>query len=491
MGWMRFQVSQRHRIVDDTLSQVYMCGLDEVPWRTKASWDDDQLVVERFENDSGNLHIPWETDSLGNLALSTGCLMERDRPYQLEVELARGTLHTLRNQLAAWQLAGLVAPNSITQQLRQATQLFSQAATSQHDPPLAAETACEAIEATLETIDDLSVSYVQQAIAVRSRQSAPLPTLLGVNLGLRPLQQSAAEQVAETFNTAVVPFPWRKIEVGEGQQDFEPVDQQLAWCTGRGLRVCSGPLLQFDSDGFPDWLYLWEGDFENLVTFAVEHVQSLVRRYRNQVQLWQVAGRVNRDQLLSLTEEQRLRMVVHAIEAVRREDSRTPIVVSFDQPWGEYLGQAEHDLPPWQFADALVRADLGISGLGLEINAGYHPQGSWHRHPLDYSRLLDRWSMLGLPLLLSVTTPSGTGDDARATSPARPLATDATPQTQQAWAERYLPLMLAKNCVQVLVWNQLQDAEKHDYLFGGLIDLSGDCKPAMETLGQLKAKYLN
>ena len=82
---------------------------------------------------------------------------------------------------------------------------------------------------------------------------------------------------------------------------------------------------------------------------------------------------------LGLGEEARLQLAAKAIATVRQLDPTTPRVVSFDQPWAEYLASEQLDLGAFHFADALVRANLGLSGVGLEINVGYHPGGSLHR----------------------------------------------------------------------------------------------------------------
>jgi len=47
------------------------------------------------------------------LVLSTASLMEREPRYHLPVELARGTLNRVRNQLAAWEQAGLVLADTV------------------------------------------------------------------------------------------------------------------------------------------------------------------------------------------------------------------------------------------------------------------------------------------------------------------------------------------------------------------------------------------
>jgi hypothetical protein len=322
-----------------------------------------------------------------------------------------------------------------------------------------------------------------------------LTTLLAVNVGATVLDGSVAAEIARVFNAVVVPLAWREIETGEGRRDWAKVDRQMEVAARNGLRSISGPLLPLDAGGIPDWTYLWEGDYDNLLSFMMEHVRAVVTRYRGKVQLWQVAGRVNVGDILSLTEEQRLKIVVRAVEMVRQIDPRTPMVVGFDQPWAEYLARRRHDLSPMHFADILVRGELGLAGLAPEINAGYHPGGTMWHSLLDYSRLLDRWSQLGLPLLVSLTTPSAGGHDPRARVKTQPIdggsAESLTPASQCDWIERYVPLILSKNCVQVLVWNQWSDADPHDFPHGGLIDASGRAKPALEALSAIRKEYLS
>jgi hypothetical protein len=493
MGVMRFSVAGHEPPSDDLLRRVHMSGMEAIPWRSRCTYADGQLIIERDVSDSGNVHVPWSSPNCPELLLSTACLMEREQPYQLAVELARGTLNTLRNQIAAWQLAGLVVPGEVREQLSTASAHFAKAATSQHEPESAADHARLAIETALEATHAIGHSYARQAIAVRRRATPQLSTLMGVHLGRVVPAGDANDQICAAFNTAVLPLGWRQVEATEGRRNWDLADEQLAWCQQQNMKVASGPLLRLDAGGIPDWTYLWEGDFDNLLAFMVEHVKAVVERYRKRVQLWQVAARVNYGKILSLSEEQRLRIVVRAIEAVRDIDAKTPLVISFDQPWAEYLADHNLDLSPMHFADALVRADLGISGLGLEINAGYHP-GTMPHSMLAYSQLLDRWSMLGLPLLVSLTTPSSSGDDPGATGKATVINggphTEVSPATQSAWVERHVPLILAKNCVQVLLWNQLSDQGPHEAPHGGLFDATGAPKPALAALAQIRKNHL-
>ena len=97
------------------------------------------------------------------------------------------------------------------------------------------------------------------------------------------------------------------------------------------------------------------------------------------------------------------------------------MVVSFDQPWGEYIARQDQELTPLHFADTLVRGELGLAGVGLEIHYGYWPGGTLPRDPLEVSRQLDRWSQIGVPLMVFLSAPSGSGADPLARHPGRPL----------------------------------------------------------------------
>jgi hypothetical protein len=494
MGLMRFVVHDRDRIPTDGLDHVHMCGQEDLPWFARVYFSGDHLVVERNESESGRVFVPWRIGERGPLLIGTATLMERNEPYLLEVELARGMLNTLRNQLAQWEQMGLVVPKGLANSVREGTVEFARAATMQDDVAAAAEWAEHSLATIVTAMDRLAGEYAEQALRARRAQSKQAGTWFGVHLGSERPNTRISRQLVNTFNMVSVPLAWRSIEAVEGRRDWDDVDAQIEWAHAAGLRVCAGPILELDDRGVPDWTYLWEGDFDNLLGFMLEHVRAVVERYRGKVHLWQVASRMTHGHALGLDEESRLQLAAKAITTMRQLDPTTPLVVSFDQPWAEYLASEHLDLAPLHFADALVRADLGLAGIGLEINVGYHPGGSLPRGPLAMSRLIDTWSLLELPLLVSLTLPSSPGDDPNANGKARVFSggeNHVSPESQREWIERLVPLLLAKNAVQVLMWNQLTDAAPHHYPHAGLFDASNKAKPALEALRKIRQKYLN
>ncbi len=489
MGLMRFTIP-RDRLSEETIGRAYLTGLDRVPWHVETRQENGELVLERAVADSGNLNILWPIEGHGDLMLSTGTLMERAEPYRLPLELARGKMSQVRNQLADWEIQGLEVPPGVRTELAEATQLFSQAVVGQSSSEQSSALADEVIRRAVEIGDRLTGCYAEQALAVRRRVSNRLDCLLGANLGLSPLDEHTAQQYLETFNAACVPLVWREIQTSEGRLDWSVSDKQMDWCRAHGLRVLAGPLLLFDDHSLPDWLYMCEGDFDTIVDFAGEFVAAAVRRYRGKVDVWVCAGRMNTADVLSLTEEEKVRLTARSVELVHANDGDAEAIISFDRPWGEYLTQRRNDLPPLHFADALVRAGLGVSGVMLELNVGYASGGTAQRDPLEFSRLLDYWSILGAPLYLSITVPSASHADLLAQRRTALLPGDWNAKSQQAWVNRYLPPLLAKPYVYGILWNQLRDFEPHGFPHGGLFDLRRHPKPALRQLASLRQAHL-
>jgi hypothetical protein len=188
-------------------------------------------------------------------------------------------------------------------------------------------------------------------------------------------------------------------------------------------------------------------------------------------------------------------LTVLAIETLRRRDARTPLFVSFDQPWAEYMVREPTELFPLHMADMLVRADLGVAALGLEINYGYWPGGTYPRDLVEINEHVDFWSLLGLPLIVQLTVPSGLPAQPAA-GPEMRRALDSmfpeglSPNSQKRFVERLLPMLVAKQCVQAVVWNHTFDSAPGLYPSAGLFDAADRPKPALSSLIALRRDHV-
>ena len=494
MGLIKFLVPQLDRIKPDAAERAYMADLEGVPWAGHLYWNGDCLVLSREADDSGNFYIPWEVPGHGELILCTGTLIERSAPYLLPIELARGTLHRLRSQLAAWQMMGLLVPDTVQQAVAEALHTFATAVTDQVKSPKTVEYADHALQAALRAIELLIDQYSHQVIASRQQQTEKLSTVFAVNLGHTAVRDKLAAQLLTAFNSAAVPLTWGQVETSADTMHWKTYDRQVKWCRRNGLRIIGGPLIRLDAAGLPDWLVLWEDDFEVIESYVLNYVETAVQRYQNKIALWNCAARTNTHSSLRISEEQQLRLTAKIIERARQIEERTPMIVTFDQPWAEYVASTPMDLTPFQLADTLARSKLGISGFGIELNLGYWPGGSGSRDLLEISRLLDRWSLLGLPLVVFLVTPSGASVDPEAGAQVRPISSSSgdqvTPQGQQALIDRLVPLLLSKQNLHGVVWNRLADAPARDFPHGGLFDVRGKAKPVLDSLTRIRQEHV-
>lgn len=495
MGQLRFLVPCSQRVTDAVLQRAYLEGLDHVPWVTATHWDGQVLTVERDVRESGSLAIPWPVPSFGEFILTTTSLMERKAPYDLALELARGTLHRLRNQLLQWKLAGFNASPVLQRSVDEAQEAFLRAATRQSQPEVVLRESDSCLEACFVAMDRACSEFAQTTIELRTSTGSQLATLLGAAVESPPLDARATKWTLASFNTIQLSMCWSDIEQTPGVRGYTAIENQLRWCREQGLKTIAGPLFRPNRRCWPAWLDPRSTDFDTLQRQVSDFTLQTVRQLQGKVHVWHAASAIMGDNESRLSEEQRLRLLATVIESVRHSDSRTPLVVSFDQPWGEYMARRHYDLSPLHLADMLVRSDLGIAGLGLEINFGYLQRGSWPRDLLEINRLIDHWSALGLPLLLFLTAPSGLSGDPQATEPTGVIeqlgSTGPTAEWQKQFVERCVPFLLGKQAVHSIVWNQLRDDVPHDFAHGGLFDAEGVRKPAMESLADIRRNYLS
>jgi hypothetical protein len=468
-------------------------GPDNMPWPTEVRVDPARLTLRRNVEESGFLVAPWAVDGAGLLTGTSATLMERALPYHFLLELARGKVNQVRCQAADWEAGGLQVPESLAGILHQATEAFGHAVLAQPadqvGPP-----AQRALDLGYRAADELVQVYKEQVFQIRHQRQPRLDTGLGCRLGERLPEGGLDDALVRACNSVCLPLAWHAVEPGEGNYVWEPHDALLNWALAEGLAVTAGPLLDFSSARLPAWLWLWERDLSSLAGFMCQYVETAVRRYRGRIRRWQLSAATNCASVLSLGEEELLWLTVRLAEVARQVDPGLELVVGVGQPWGEYMAAEDRIHSPFIFADTLLRTGLNLAALDLEVVMGVSPRGSYCRDLLETSRLLDLYSLLGVPLRVTLGYPADAAADPDA-DPELGVAAGRwrdgySPATQADWAGAFAALAVAKPYVQAVHWVHASDAEPHQFPHCGLADAAGNPRPALQRLRALREQHL-
>lgn len=479
----------------DTLLQqaCFAAGYDHTPSPTKISIQNNILHVSRELDESGYLFLPWPVGPVGAMVTTTSTLRERPEPYNLMLELARGKLNQLRNQAGEWREVGLQTPADLDRDLKEVHALFAKAALNQ--PSAEADAAAATVlDRSYQAADRLVRMYIEQMFATRLDDEGKLPTRFSARCLSAPTEALASDY-RRAFNGARIGCRWRDIEPTEASYNWNTLDSAIESARVAGLPITIGPIIDLAPGMLPDWSVGYEGDLQTLAAFMCDFLETVVSRYRDRVRRWVVCAGFNHADGVGLSDDERLRLMQRLFEAALQLDGQLDLVVSVAQPWGDYLTHQDQTISPLSFADDLIRTGLKISGVELEIRSGTTPRGSWPRDLLDTSRLLDMFSLLGLPLEIVLSQPSSSAPDFGARDHREDLWAPAwrggpTPEGQAEWGVSFAALALCKPEVHAVTWDHWSDADPHLTPSGGLVTTAGMVNPLLARFEGLRTKYL-
>ena len=472
MGQICFQTTPLTDVEQPRLRRLYMTGIEGIAWERDVSFSGDRIIVDRSTHESGRLFVPWQRPDGVEVVLSTTHLREQDAVYQLDVELARGTLNRVRNYLANRTLQ-LTLSRSNQALLSQAHDAFMNAILSGTDLQAVQCSAAESILFSQQLIKSLMIEDAGHLEEMRYQTGGVKP-LFGTCLDAVPESENARQQLIDSFDTFTIPFNWQQLSPDTDKFDFTETDRLIQWAQQQQKKIIAGPLVRLDDKSIPEWMYLWESDFTAFQMYLTNYVQQVIQRYRGEVHVWHCGAGLNSTTGLRFSEEQIVRISVDVIETIRRLDATTPVVISFDLPWGEYAADRRTDLSPLQFAEALVRGDVGINGVGLELNFGNGANDCCVRDLLEINSLLTQWSRLLMPQVLSVSAP---------TSPVQPTDDPSCQTLDVEEVAELLQILVSHSATQGVLWNQLHDAPPRQ---SGILTQDGLAKPLLDEIQQLR-----
>ncbi len=475
------------------LHGAHLVGVDNVPVRAEIGWQDNEIRCQPRSQDPVGLSLLWPVDGFGVVQLQTTRLPAREKPYHLHVELARHQLMRLSVKREEWGLYDYSGMDDIAAAIDRARDAFIAALQEIDEPEAATRLADESLAIGLDVGEQMSRFHAGIFLGRRHQTGGFTRPFLGVCAPTGLKNATLARRLAEVFDFVRVPFVWREIQPTEQTQQYDAPETTLKTCGVAGMSLRGGPLLNFGVRAVPDWMYIWENDFEAIYEAAREHVSRTVQRYAKQVNAWVVASGLHADNVFGFSFEQIMELTRMAAAVVRQHAPRSQILIDLCEPWGEYYARNPQTVPPLLYANMVVESGIQFDGFGLQFLLGIGSDGYHVRDLFQVSALIDRLAnvgnkpihitALGVP---SAAAPAEVGQAAAGGEWRGPWSHEL----QADWLTSVCEVALSKPYVETICLEPLVDNPDDVLPTGGL--LREDCtpKPALQRLSEMRARLV-
>ncbi len=488
---IRFKIyDQGKEVADMPLNGSYLFAQDEIPVRGRLEFADGELLGIRHSDSAIGLASLWNVPEFGKVFLQTTRLPERDKAYNLNVEIARGRLLRLNQKREEWGMVDLQLTEEHHKLIDGAMDNFVLALCNAEKPGQAALYADRSLKLAMDAGEAMAAAHAEMFLARRSSTQGFGRHSFGCCFNpSRIKDKEYLKLIKSNFHFVTIPVSWRQIQPEEQRQDFELLDECVEWLSHNRIAIKVGPLISFSPNMVPDWLYIWENDFEQLREMAYEYVTSVVERYGNKVQAWDVVSGLNADNCFRFSFDQIIEMTRSACLAAKRAFQRCLVLVELTEPWGEYYAVNQRTVPPMIYADMVVQSGVNFDGYGLKIRFGRGGAGMWSRDLLELSGLLDRFAAFGKQVHLSgVQVPSRPDPRDNVGKIGDPgfWHEPWSEEIQARWLDSVYRIALSKPYVETVTWQDFADCEDGILMSGGLVNSDLTPKAVYETFGGLK-----
>jgi GH35 family endo-1,4-beta-xylanase len=329
----------------------------------------------------------------------------------------------------------------------------------------------------------------------RRKQVGGFPSkMFGCTIDVTRTDEAYRRNVAAACDYIVIPFSWRLLEPKEQQNNFKLFDDWMDWASKKRIPVRGSSLVSFTHANVPDWVYIWEHDFETIRDLVCEHVRRVIGRYSRHVQAWEVISGIHADSCFSFNFEQLIELTRVSTAIGKQMAPRSQIIVDLVMPWGEYYAANQRTIPPMLYAEMIVQGGINFDAFGVQFYSGVGVEGMYVRDIFQVSSMLDKFAVYGKPLhITGVSTPSSTSNDPKDAWKGQHSPTtggawhkDWSEELQRAWMRRVYHIALSKPFIDGITWRDLGDDSAHYVPHGGLLRADGTPKPAFEELLALR-----
>ncbi len=439
---------------------AHLLGADGVPLRGAVRFDGDRIVCELRSGEPAALSLLWDVPGYGVAQLETTRLPGRDDPYVLTLELARRRLMRINLKREEWGLFDYAGMEPIAADLDQARECFIRAlsATSTED---AAEYGAQSLRFGLIGAEKMTRFHAGVFLGRRQGSRGFAQPFLGAVVPASKQPAELLKTLGGRLDFVQLGFNWRDIQPTEQAAEFDAIDKWVTACKNAKLPVHAGPLLSFGVQSLPDWMYLWENDYESVLNYARDYVRQAVSRYAKSVKTWVVASGLHATDALSLSFEHVIEMTRLAAVTAKQSSGRGQVLIELTQPWGEYFSRNQRTVPPLLYAEMVSQSGIPFDGFGVQFLFGVQEDGYHLRDLLQISALLDRVANLGKPIhITGVCVPSAPNQASTGLEACGGRwRSEWSETTQSEWLLAFLEVALSKPFVETVALHDVVDQE--------------------------------
>jgi hypothetical protein len=438
----------------------------------------------------------WQAGPSGRFLLSTTRLPERNRPYNLNLELARAQVARIAVKHEEWGLFDFATASEISAAYDRLRRRLVEAIKIRDGAK--ASVLADTVLAEAVTLGEKMALFHGDVLLQRRRASNIRRCGFGCTVDISCRSRAYAERIGDGLDFISVPVPWKHTEPREREYDFSQVDLWVQWAQKVRKAVHLGPILSFDAADLPEWLYIWEHDYESLRDLIYEHVQQIAQRYAAQASVIRVVSGINVFNSFSMSFEQIMELTRMCCLLVKRVAPRSTVLIDLVMPWGEYYARNQRTIPPMLYADMVVQSGIKFDAFGVQISSGLPKDGFYVRDLLQISSLLDEFLRMGKGVHVTAcqvpssceSGPDGHGKKLRIER-AGQWHNPWSPRLQAEWLQAFLRTAISKPFVETVCWRDLADGPAGFVVpHGGLCEKDLKPKLAYRELRNFKNRLI-
>ncbi len=457
------------------LADAYLLGPDDIPARGEIKRSGDVIEVHKKVSSPVGLCVMYDAGDMGRLMLQTCLLPERKEPYVLALELARHRIKQFIAKSEEWQMFDLSAEHPAMAIWEESRGLFTQALI-EREPGERERLGREALIKGIDASERLAMAHAEILLHRRYGNKPASSGTLGVRVWPDKDFDPLKKLLKEEFDVLVMPLQWNRIEVEEGVLNWDRLDRWITWAHKQGKPVVAGPLLDFSKRSIPQWMYVWQHDYETTRDLVYDYVEKVVRRYSAGVSMWSVARGLNLNDNFEFTSDQMMDLTRMTALVVKQARPKARVMIELAEPFGEAAARHRDAVYPLTFIERIVQEGIKLDCIGVQVL--YGSGASPTRDLMMTSCLLDKFFMLERPVVLSALGAPAEAGDERSGWWREPWS----PDRQARWLTRMFALAMSKPHVESFMWTDLFDHADAQLPHAGLVTESGEVRPVMNKL---------